>query len=121
MNMQLIEPPTGLEQRILAQIRWLIRVRLFGFSVLTATSFGGIIGAAVYLIGAFGQSGFHQYLSLAFSDQTVLLTYGKELGLSLIESLPVFGLAAFLAVVAVFIWSLTKITNNNRYAYQWTS
>lgn len=122
--MRLIEPPVGLEQVILASIRRLIRRRLAYWISLSVASLGATIAALVYLLKALSQSGFGQYLSLIWSDKTMVLTYGKELGLTLVESLPVLELAIFCVVIGIFVWSFTQIIKNKP-AYSssplWTS
>ncbi len=53
-------------------------------------------------------TGFDQYLSLAFSDSSVLITYWKELSLSLVESLPLMAVMLVLGALGLFIWSSAK-------------
>ncbi len=120
-----IQPPVGLERMILECIqtrekRAEHRAVLIHFSFLgslSAFSFVGIIAALMNLVQGFTQSGFYGYVSLAFSDVTVVTTYWKELLFSLAESLPVIGLALFLLASIVFLWSASRTVQDVRTKY----
>ncbi len=53
-------------------------------------------------------SGFTSYISIIFTEGTNLLSSWKELGLVLIESLPVLSISAVVGLLAVSIYSLNK-------------
>jgi hypothetical protein len=116
----LIEPPKGLGVGILNFIetreRRLVKIKSWAFGLTSLTSFGFAIWATIYLVKSVKTSGFGQYLSLAFSENGVALTYWKELSFSLAESLPVLGLITFLSSLGFLIWSITKI-NFKKYEF----
>jgi hypothetical protein len=70
------------------------------------------------LINDFTQSGFYEYLSLAFSTKGLLFSYWKEFAFSLAESLPTMSIVLSLALLFIFFLSLRyvmkQIINNNR-------
>lgn len=110
-SINLVEPPKGLEGRIMRRIneeeKQISRVRAWAFGGSSLASFGLSLWAIIYLVKSASESGFWQYLSLAFSDGTVL-AYWKEISLSLAESLPITSLIMALATTGFFIWSFTK-------------
>ncbi len=114
-------PPHGLETAILSRIRRAeknaARTRFVLLTSLATSSLFSMIPSVTYLLNSFSQSGFYHYLSLIISDNTVLALYWKELTLSLIESLPLLGLIAFLSATAVFVWSGTKALRDARTAF----
>ncbi len=113
-----INLPAGLESRVLARLneeqQRAAKFRLFVFALLDALSLLGLVASLVYLARVFAESGFSQYLSLLFSDGGSLLSYWRELVLSLAESLPALGLLAFLFVTLILIWSMAKTIINVR-------
>lgn len=106
--------PPGLEKRVLARIKIEERKRFFVWGSSLAASGIFLVWASAFLMESVKQSGFYQYLSIAFSDFAAL-KYWKELSFSLTESLPIFGLMAVLGSAAFFVWSVLnlKITHHN--------
>lgn len=117
-----IDPPQDLETKILNKIYNERRKNTFiKTSFLGATSIAslfGLINVGVILWQSFVQTGFYEYLSLIFSDSSVLSTYWKEYTLSLIESLPLVGLISLLAIAIVFVWSSAKAVRNVQFMLQ---
>ncbi len=115
-SINFIEPPKGLGTRILERVNAekerLMRIRTWVFGSGTVASFGLSLWAVIYLIKSAQESGFVQYLSLIFSENGVMLTYWRELSLSLVESLPIVSLIIFLSAIGFFIWSFTKMISN---------
>lgn len=111
-SIDLIEPPRELGARIMARINMeekrLARIRTWIFGSSTVASFGLSLWAMVYLVDSIKQTGFGQYFSLLFSGDSAVYTYWKELSFSLVESLPIVSIIAFLAAVGFFIWSFAK-------------
>jgi hypothetical protein len=114
-SINLIEPPKGLPERIMSRInteeKSLVRIRAWVFGSSSIASFGLSLWAVIYLVKNVNESGFWQYLSLAFSDGTAL-AYWHELSFSLAESLPITSSIVFLAAIGFFIWSFTKMLAN---------
>lgn len=112
-SINLIEPPKGLGGRILARIsiegKRLARIRTWIFGGSSIASFGLSLWAVIYLIDSVKQTGFWQYFSLLFSGDNVVYTYWKELSFSLVESLPIVSVIAFLAAAGFFIWSFANV------------
>lgn len=86
------------------------RVRFFALGSLSLASLGAMVPAFSYMLQSFTQSGFYEYASLITSDSKLIGTYWHELTFSLIESLPIVGLALFISISISLIWSLSKAT-----------
>jgi len=93
-------------------------LRLWAFSVAGFASFIGFIPALKTLLNDLTQSGFYEYLSLAFSNSGSVLSYWKEFSLSIAESLPTMSIILSLSLVFIFFLSLRYVMRqiiNNRY------
>jgi hypothetical protein len=89
------------------------RAMFWVYSTISALSFVGLFPIIKLLVSRFAQSGFYEYLSLAFSDSRAL-TYWKEIILSITESIPMTSLILFLALVFILILSLRFMVRNIR-------
>lgn len=121
----LIEPPQGLQTRILARIdieeKRFAKIRTLAFSGSAAASFGLSLWAVVYLVNSVRETGFWQYFSLIFSENGAMLAYWRELSFSLAESLPITGLIIFLSAIGFFIWSSANILNRDNHNFLLTT
>jgi len=118
-----VDPPEGLSARVLLCIRAekqrIARIRLYLFGTASAISFVALFPALQYTFYEIANSGFTDYASLLFSDATSLLPYWREFTMSLVETLPVFGLIISLGLVFLMLESLrTAIRNMNVMNYQ---
>lgn len=115
-------PRPGALERVLASLYarqqqsrlWRVRV----FAATASLSVIALIPAAISLARAFAASNFAAYVSLAFSDSSVLASYWKEIGVSLVESLPAVSLMLTLALIGTFLWSLrgmVRFTSNRNF------
>jgi hypothetical protein len=110
-------PRPGTLDRVLAavyarqQASRLWRVRIF--ATTAALSVGALVPMAISMVNAFSTSNFATYVSLIFSDVSVVSSYWKEIGASLIESLPAVSLMLTLALVGTFLWSLRSMMRYN--------
>ena len=114
---RVVEPPAGLYQSVLLAVKDRrkkdARSSIFFLSLTSVVSLVAIFPIFSYILNSFAQSGFYNYISLAFSgDIVVLASYWKDLVFSLVESAPFMGIALLLSAVAVFLWSLNKIFKN---------
>ncbi len=107
-----VETPPYLKNKILARInkqeRFSARIKLTisGFGALFAI---GALGPAIlYAIRDFNQSGLYEYISLLFSDTSVF-SFWKEIGLSIIESMPIIGIMLVLGSICILLISLQSI------------
>src|SRR3989344_3162636 len=116
-----LEPPEWLYKNILARIGRekvrAARIRLAGLAGLAIISASALIPAYQYAAEEFYQSGFSQYLSVAFSDSSVALIYWKEFALTLAESAPVLGAIILLSVIFTLLGSVTLTIKNARRAF----
>ncbi len=114
-------PQPGALERVLAAVYarqrqsrlWRVRV----FAVTAVLSIGALIPVAISVVNAFAASNFAAYVSLAFSDGSIAASYWKEIGASLIESLPAASLTLALALAGAFLWSLrgaVRFAGNSR-------
>ncbi|MFA5936611.1 MAG: hypothetical protein WC822_01895 [Candidatus Paceibacterota bacterium] len=114
------------EDTVLAQNIWqsiVVRnkrntlLRLWAFSVAGLASFMGLIPAWKALLNDLTQSGFYEYLSLAFSNGSSVSSYWKEFSLSIAEALPTMSILLSLSLIFIFFLSLKyvmkQIINNN--------
>ncbi len=112
-------PPKDLLDRIFFRINKEQRKRVLRARIV---SFGSIsIIAAVVLVFSLGelqkeiaQSGFTNFISILFSDWGVISVYWKEFAISILESMPIFGMAAFLGSIFLFLASLKIFTRDIR-------
>ena len=74
----LIEPPKGLEEKILTRVERLVRRRLLAFYSLAGASFLGLLYALFAIGQSLMQSSFYQYLQLIWTDQTTLSAFGMR-------------------------------------------
>jgi len=118
--MDKIRPPNTLRKAVLVGIareeRHWAKIYLSISSFVFLASSAGIVISLKYLTQSFYQSGFYQYLSLIFSENSSVLIYWKELSYSLIETIPIVGTIGFLVALGFFIWSgVNTITNIRRF------
>jgi hypothetical protein len=104
--------PESLRERVLlaiehAQARQARNWRI-AWGTAAGLSFSTFAFSIWYAAKVASVSGFTSYLSIIFSDSASALGLWKELGLSLIESLPVVGLGILLASTLSILWSLRK-------------
>ena len=115
-----IAPSKGLLERIVRAMHQrqeqsrLWRVRIFAGSA--ALSVVALVPVISNLVTALKASNFGTYVSLLFSDGGMFLAFWKEIGASLIESLPVIAVAGTLALLGVLLWSIRSMVRfmNNR-------
>ena len=93
---------------------------------LVFISLGAIVSLAV-LVPAFNlartnlaESGFLQFLSLAFSDFGIIIAYWQSFAMSLLETIPAISLAMFFVVIFMFLGSLKLLAKDIKiiYGYQ---
>jgi hypothetical protein len=82
------------------------RLKLWFFSCVGFLSLVGIIPMFKILLTDFAQSGFYEYLSLAFSSSGSIIKYWGDFTILLAESLPVVSIIASLTLVFIFFISL---------------
>ena len=112
----LIEPPSGLYEKIIKRIhreeRVLVLRKIFIFSTTLIASVAGFFPALKMFSGDLYQSGFLHFSSLAFSDFSTVATYWQSFAIILLETLPAVSLALFLAVVLLFLQSIKSLSKN---------
>ena len=82
------------------------KIKLWIFTLAGITSLVGLVPAFRILGSDLAQSGFYEYLSLAFSDSGLILSAWREFMFSLAESLPVLSVIFTLSLVFIFFLSL---------------
>ena len=105
-------------QAIVSHEKYIVRVKLWVFSVVGFVSLVGLVPAFKMLSSDLTQSGFYKYFSLIFSNSELIISYWKELIFSLAESLPTISIIFTLSLVFIFFLSLKylikQIINNNQ-------
>jgi hypothetical protein len=101
----------GLEQEIIGKIHKLEKRKLLYkqvvYGLVSILSLLSIVPAVIYIINSFSTSSAYEYVSLIFTNIEIL-SYWKELSLSILESIPFLGLAIGLGVLGIFLWSIAK-------------
>lgn len=110
------EPSPELFGRVMDRIhlaeRRRIRIRVTFFAtMLMASIFVGVDSFRLIQTGL-NESGFLAFWSLIFTDTGAMLTYWQNLGMSLLESLPVMSIALFLTATLVFLESLNLLARD---------
>jgi len=121
--MDKIKPPKILRSNIISGIiredHHRAKMYLFFFTTALSLSLAGVILSLKYLAESFYQLGFYEYISLIFSGDGTVYSYWKELFLSLIDSMPIIGMIAFLMALGVLVWSgANAFTNTRRFILQ---
>jgi hypothetical protein len=110
---QEIDPPQELFSAILARIararQRAARIRIAVFSSGLFISVVMLVPAVSYLAHEFYASGFYDYVSVFFVDNTMATTYWRELLISMAETLPSLAILLLLGLVAVALWSLRYV------------
>jgi len=87
--------------------------KLIIFISITIASVGVFVLALQYTINQFAQSNFPHYLSLIYSDTSLLSIYWKDLTYSFVESVPLVSITLLLlatfALLAVFHQTLQNV------------
>lgn len=113
--------PTGLQDLVLAhidsEIARLSRIRLAIFVPLMLVSSVGVVLSFQYLAQVASQSGFSSYLSIIFSDGRSVLSFWKELLLSLAEQAPVLETSLFLGALLALVSSFRKAISSTQTMY----
>lgn len=110
------EPPKDLRERIISGIA-LDRKRTAEKRAIAFGSFAAILVAASVPIGidaasAFTRSGFFGYLSLAFSDSSIILSSLADFMIVLMESLPMTEIISTVTIITLALWSAAITAKN---------
>ncbi len=92
--------------------------KLISFSSISMASLVGFIPMFKIMANDFTQSGFYEYLSLAFSNGGLFSKYSQDFIYSLAESVPTMSIVFSLALIFIFFSSLRYVTKqiiNNKY------
>jgi hypothetical protein len=104
------EPDSALARVVLSTIiskdKRNTQFKLWAFALVGVASFAGLVPTFKMLLSDLTQSGFYEYFSLIFSDTGSILSYWKELILSLTESLPIFSIISVLSLLFICFLSL---------------
>jgi len=115
-QLQMQKVPNGLFEKILHQIEMKKRKHallsfIFSSMVFVAT-FVTMVPVFLVLHSAMSQSGSYQYFSLVFSNFGEVMSSWQDFALSFLESLPVFTIAIFLAIVFFLLASVHYISRD---------
>ena len=108
-------PPDGLLDTVMKRIErerrraFRVRVALMGFLSVAAAL--ALLPAWNFLAREALETGFAQFISLAFSDFAAVALYWKEFALSLLESLPAYGAVAVLSAFLVLGASVRSLVH----------
>ena len=103
------EPRVDLAANILHKIalenKRITKIKFYTFSIFGILSLIGLFPALKFLLSDFAQSGFYEYVSIAFSSNGSALSYWKELSYSLAESLPITSMIFSFGLIFIFFIS----------------
>ena len=95
---------------IVIQNKHITRLKLWAFSLVGFASLAGLIPAWKLLSGDLVKSGLYEYFSLIFSNGGSIISYWKELMLSIAESLPIMSIVISLSLIFIFFLSIKFAT-----------
>ena len=116
-----IRPANTLFGRIVTAIHYkqeqsrLQHVRIFASSAFLSVA--ALVPVFINLIQAFKTSNFGVYFSLLFSDGGLFPAFWKELGIALVDSLPILAVAITLALIGILLWSLRGMVRFMNYQH----
>ena len=84
------------------------KIKIWLYSATAVISLADFVPAVMDLGKDFAQSGFSEYLSLAFSDSGAILKYWREFMMALAGALPAVSVALCLTLLFIFIGSAWK-------------
>ena len=105
------EPPKGLFDKIILAIKKEQEFRqtkklVFGFLFLLIISIISTPFSFILFINQIKNSGIHYFISSAFSNFSVFITFWKEFSLAILESIPIVALAIFILDIALVLFTL---------------
>ena len=113
--------PFGFSDTVLKAVRRAAdkhaRQRQYLWGAFSIASLGAVALSGLYAVHSASASGFSSYFSLLFSDGSTIAGLWREVGLSLLESLPVVAGIAVLGSIVAVLWSLrnlSKYSQNGR-------
>lgn len=119
------EPSSGLAARIEAYISAEVALRAqrkaYGFAIISGAALVAVIPAVYYVFGQVTQSGLYEYMSLFISDSAYAVNNLGEVGLSIIESVPVLGISYVLASLLIALYAARRAAVYIRSSRIWTS
>lgn len=103
---------TQLENKIIAAVERSIatsnRNRRIAWGSVSLLSLGALVPVIISISGQLAQSGIGYYLSIIFSDAGSLLTVGADVGLAVLESLPITSLVITFGLITLLLLALRK-------------
>jgi hypothetical protein len=114
--MDRLQPSKGLRGKILASIQQeeIRHARIYVYTAIGAimTSSFGVVFVVKHMFQGLYQSSFYSYVSLLFSDPAIVVSYWKELSLSLVETAPLIEITLCLVAFAALLTSVRILVNN---------
>jgi len=120
MTLPTLSPPPGLYEAVLERVeqarRRAARIQLVLLATLSCALTVLCVTALQYAFAEASTSGFTAYVSLIFSDSTLVLT-SRDFLLSLLESLPSLAVLLVVVLVGALAWSLIRTLRSARSAF----
>lgn len=113
-------PPDELFERIILRIgkeekKQKVKKRIVFFSVFLTISFLGLVYSFVMVQNALISSGFMEFLSLIFSDFSIIAKYWQNFAFTLLESLPVFSIVISLSMLSLVLGFFTFLVKDIKF------
>lgn len=93
-------------------------IKIWIYSSFSTLSLLGLIPAVSSLSSKLNELGFYNYLSLAFSSNGLIISYWREVVLSVVNSLPVLSIVLSLSLLFISIISFMYAIRQIRYKSQ---
>jgi hypothetical protein len=111
-----LEIPKRLRANILAQIRReehrLAKIYFAISCVIMPLACLGVVFSLQYMLQELYSSNFYNFSLLFLSDTDIMLAYWREVALSLMETIPFFGIATALIGIVTLLASVRIFVNN---------
>ena len=97
-----------IERHIYSSRLMRIKIKIASYLTFMCIAVLACIPVIQHAVSSANESGFSSYFSLILSDWSYLLTSWRELTMTLIESFPVLSSVGLVALILIFVYSLSK-------------
>jgi len=95
--------------KIVTHEKRILHLKIWIFSTAGVLSLAGLVPAVKALATSFSNSGFYEYLSIAFSSNGSISSFWQELSYSIAESLPVINILFTFALIFILFLSMRYV------------
>lgn len=96
----------------------ILRARFLLFGTISLLAIVAFVPAMRLFYSDINESGFYEFVSLAFSDTEIVMAYWQDFAFLIAESFPVLGVSYVLASVFFFLFSIKNIVQDANFFFQ---